>query len=63
MEYFRLMLRGLNGDKRAVTAIEYALIAALVAVALVGSLSALSNGLSGAFNNVGTQPSITAATP
>ena len=45
MEYFRLMLRGLNGDKRAVTAIEYALIASLVAVALAATLTALGSGL------------------
>jgi pilus assembly protein Flp/PilA len=52
MEYFRLMLRGLNVDKRAVTAIEYALIASLVAVALVGSLNSLKGGISGAFASV-----------
>jgi pilus assembly protein Flp/PilA len=52
MNYFRLMQLGLNADKRAVTAIEYALIAALVAVALVGSLTALEGGISGAFQSV-----------
>ena len=33
MENFKLLLRSLNSDKRAVTALEYGMIAALIAVA------------------------------
>ena len=46
----RLMLRGLNVDKRAVTAIEYALIASLIAVALVTVLGTMSNSIISTFN-------------
>lgn len=37
------------------TLIEYGLIAALVAVALVGALGGLTTNLSGLFGNVGSQ--------
>lgn len=39
-------------DDSGATAIEYALIAALVVVVLVTSITALGNKLSGVFNNV-----------
>jgi Flp pilus assembly pilin Flp len=52
MEYFRLMLRGLNGDRRAVTAVEYALIASLVAVALAVMVPTLTGALTGAFTTI-----------
>ena len=46
--------RTLRSDKRGATAIEYGLIAALIAVAIVGSLSNLgggSNGMWGKLDN------------
>jgi pilus assembly protein Flp/PilA len=52
MEYFRLMLLGLNVDKRAVTAIEYALIASLIAVVLIGGATTLGGALSNKFVNI-----------
>jgi len=39
-------------DESGATAIEYGLIAALIAVVIVGALSALGGKLSGVFNNV-----------
>lgn len=45
----------LNMDKRAVTAIEYGLIAALVAVAIIVAVTTMSNSLKNTFNLVGTE--------
>jgi pilus assembly protein Flp/PilA len=39
-------------DDRGATAIEYALIASLIAVAIVGALTALGTGLSSEFSEV-----------
>lgn len=44
----------LFGDRSGATAIEYGLIAALVAVAIIGSLQLLSGSLIGAFGNITT---------
>ncbi len=41
-------------DENGATAIEYGLIASLVAVAIVGVLSTLGGSLSGIFNTVNT---------
>jgi pilus assembly protein Flp/PilA len=50
----RKVLEKFFGDRAGATAIEYGLIAALVAVAIVGGLQALSGSLTGAFNKVAT---------
>ena len=42
-------------DESGATAIEYGLIAALVAVVIIGALNALGGGLTGTFNNVAGQ--------
>jgi pilus assembly protein Flp/PilA len=42
----------LKVDKRAVTAIEYALIAALIAVAIIAAVSTLGTSISSTFNKV-----------
>jgi pilus assembly protein Flp/PilA len=44
--------RALRGDRRAVTALEYGLIAALIAVVIIGTVSALGSNVSSAFSNV-----------
>jgi pilus assembly protein Flp/PilA len=44
----------LIGDKRGATAIEYGLIAALIAVAAIGAMSTLGSKLSTTFSNVAT---------
>jgi len=50
MQFIRKMLKN---DKGA-TAIEYGLIAALIAVAAIGAMSGLGKQLSGTFTNVST---------
>jgi pilus assembly protein Flp/PilA len=43
---------GLLRDRRGATAIEYGLIAALIAVAAIGAMSALGGQITTTFNNV-----------
>ncbi len=52
-QYIRTAL-SLKFDKRAVTAIEYALIAALIAVVIITAVSTLGNNISSTFNKVAT---------
>jgi pilus assembly protein Flp/PilA len=47
-----LKLHDLKVDRRAVTAIEYALIAALIAVVIIGAVTTLGSKVSTTFNNV-----------
>jgi pilus assembly protein Flp/PilA len=42
-------------DKRAVTAIEYALIAALIAVVIIGALTTLGSRITTTFNTVASE--------
>ncbi len=51
---FRQYLFPIRNDKRGVTIIEYALLAALIGVALVTSLSTLKNNISSMFTNIAT---------
>ena len=46
------IIRGLIEDRRGVTAIEYALIAALIAVAAIGAFTLVGTDLSNTFSNV-----------
>ena len=50
-----LKLHSLEIDRRAVTAIEYALIAALIAVVIIGSVMALGNGVKNTFSAVASE--------
>jgi pilus assembly protein Flp/PilA len=52
MEYIKLQLLGLGVDKRAVTALEYAMIASLIAVAAVTVITGLGTKLSSTFSSV-----------
>ncbi len=45
----------LKSDNRAVTAIEYALIAALIAVVIIGAVTTLGSGVSSTFVSVGNE--------
>lgn len=45
MEYFRLVLLSLKIDKRAVTALEYTLIASVIAVVLVTGFKTFYNSV------------------
>ena len=51
----RISLQKFSADRRAVTAIEYALIAALIAVVIIGAVTNLGTGVSSTFNSVATQ--------
>jgi pilus assembly protein Flp/PilA len=48
-------LRALRRDSKAVTAIEYGLIAALIAVVIIAAVSALGVGASSTFNTVASE--------
>jgi len=49
-----MRIRTLLGDRKAATAIEYGLIAALIAIAAIGAMSAVGGKLNNTFNNVST---------
>ena len=53
LEYARTWL-ALRSDERGVTAMEYGLIAALVAVAIIGAVTGLGGQLINVFNAVST---------
>ena len=46
------MVRKVLGDERGVTAMEYALIAALIAVVIIGAVSLLGKSVSTVFSTV-----------
>jgi len=48
----RKYMNKLIGDKKGVTALEYALIAALVAVVIIGGVSLLGTNISKVFSTV-----------
>ena len=52
---FTKFMKKLRRSEAGATAIEYGLIAALIAVALIGALQALEGSLSGTFNAVKTE--------
>ena len=51
------LVRRLIGDEAGATAIEYGLIAALIAVALIGSLTLVTGGISNTFNIISNKVS------
>jgi pilus assembly protein Flp/PilA len=51
MNVKRLIKQFLN-DESGATAIEYGLIAALIAVVIIGAVSAVGTNLQGTFNNI-----------
>ena len=46
------VLRGLKHDEQGVTALEYGLIAALIAVVIIGAVTTLGTNLGKTFNDV-----------
>jgi len=50
-----LKLNQFNVDKRAVTAIEYALIAALIAVVIIAAVTSVGTNISAEFNTVASK--------
>ncbi len=57
----RTMLRRLGADRRGATAIEYGLLVGLIAVAIMGGLSALGGGSNGMWTKLSNK--VDAATP
>ncbi len=49
-----VLIQNLRSDKKAVTALEYGLIASLVAVVIIVAVTALGTALSSTFNKVAT---------
>ena len=52
LQYLNTLLR-LKGDEKGVTALEYGLIAALIAVVIITAVTSLGNNLSTTFTNIG----------
>ncbi len=52
MRSFLTNIRDLTSDERGVTALEYGLIAALIAVGIIGSVTALGTAVATQFNNI-----------
>jgi pilus assembly protein Flp/PilA len=53
-DLIKISLSTLWNDKRGVTAVEYALIAGLIAVAIVGSFNTLATSIKGAIGSAAT---------
>ncbi|HTI82965.1 MAG TPA: Flp family type IVb pilin [Acetobacteraceae bacterium] len=54
LDFLRTWL-ALRSDKRGVTAMEYGLIAALIAVAIIGAVTTVGSNLSTTFNSISAQ--------
>jgi len=54
MAKFSKLVTRFKNDESGATAIEYGLIAALIAVVIIGALSAMGTSLSAKFNTVNT---------
>jgi pilus assembly protein Flp/PilA len=50
-----MLAMALGRDKKGATAIEYGLIAALIAVVIIGVVTAVGNGLTGTFQSISSQ--------
>jgi pilus assembly protein Flp/PilA len=55
MTALRLRLAQLKLDRRAVTAVEYALIAALISVVIIGAVSTLGKNIAKTFNTISSE--------
>lgn len=58
LQYLNTLLR-LKRDEKGVTALEYGLIAALIAVVIIGSVSTLGSNLKATFNGISSHFSTT----
>ncbi len=54
LEYIKVWLE-LKVDRRAVTALEYGLIAALIAVAIISGVTALGTNINKTFSNIASK--------
>ena len=55
MDAIRGYLRGLRANQRGATAIEYGLLAALIAVAAIGGMQTLGGGVGGMWGKINTE--------
>ena len=51
-KFITLMLTGRKDDEKGATAVEYGLMVALIAVAIIGTVTLLGTGLSGLFASI-----------
>jgi pilus assembly protein Flp/PilA len=51
-QYLKKTMIALRSDRRAVTALEYGLIAALIAVVIIGTVTTLGSNIKTSFSNV-----------
>ncbi len=59
----RAILKKMLRSEDGATAIEYGLIAALIAIAIIGGATALGGGLDGLFQGIADNPVLDSATP
>lgn len=52
MSRLKILLKGFLADRSGATAIEYALIASLLSIVIVGSLLALNDGMTGVYDRI-----------
>jgi len=55
VDAIRGYLRGLRANQRGATAIEYGLLAALIAVAAIGGMQTLGGGVGGMWGKINTE--------
>jgi pilus assembly protein Flp/PilA len=55
MTKFRTLMTRIRHDEEGATAIEYGLLAALIAVVIIGSVTVLGGALDDVFDTVGTR--------
>lgn len=55
VNYMMIFLSNVRRDRRGVTALEYGLIASLIAVAIVGALTTFGQNLATEFNYLATE--------
>jgi pilus assembly protein Flp/PilA len=55
LTYTVTLLQSLRSDRKGVTALEYGLLAGLIAVAIIGGATALGGSISTMFSDIGTR--------
>jgi pilus assembly protein Flp/PilA len=55
IQYLTILLNARRDEEKGATAVEYGLMVALIAVAIIFVVSQLGTNLSGLFGNVGTE--------
>jgi pilus assembly protein Flp/PilA len=55
LAYTVTLLQSVKSDRKGVTALEYGLLAGLIAVAIIGGATALGSSISTMFTDIGTR--------